>query len=130
MSADLSAVRRRAWETRRAKYGKSGHGGSYRTSPLRQSEAMFKAELARQNISQARRQCQIMLPAQAAHVAITRLDIADDLLTEAFMPTFSAAQGIETAQPPRREAGLARKGESPVAAKRCAQPPSSKPPKE
>lgn len=30
MKKDLSAVRRRAWATRRAKYGKFGHRGSYR----------------------------------------------------------------------------------------------------
>lgn len=90
---DLSSIRKRAWQTRRAKYGKSGHSGSYRTSPLRQSEAAFKVELARENISQARRQCQIMLPAEAAHIAITRLDIADDLLAAAFLPTFSEREG-------------------------------------
>lgn len=27
--ADLSAVRARAWETRRARYGQQGHAGSY-----------------------------------------------------------------------------------------------------
>ena len=85
----MTEARKKAWATRRAKYGPRGHGGAYRTSPLRQSEAAFKVELARQNISQARRQCQIMLPAKAAHQAITRLDIADDLLAEALDPTFS-----------------------------------------
>lgn len=84
-------AREKAWETRREKYGPRGHSEAYRTSPLRQSEASFKVELARQNISQARRQCQMLLPDRAAHLAITRLDVADDLLVEAFLPTFSDA---------------------------------------
>lgn len=85
------SARAKAWATRRAKYGPRGHSGTYRTSHLRQSETAFKIELARQNISQARRQCQIMLPDRAAHLAITRLDIADGLLAEAGEPTFAVA---------------------------------------
>ena len=30
--SDLSAVRKRAWETRRARYGEQGHAGSYSRS--------------------------------------------------------------------------------------------------
>jgi|GEM_PF-1372809 hypothetical protein len=30
MSDEISDVRKRAWETRRNKYGKHGHGGSYK----------------------------------------------------------------------------------------------------
>lgn len=33
MSGDLAAARRKAWETRRAKYGPRGHAGSYDRSP-------------------------------------------------------------------------------------------------
>jgi hypothetical protein len=85
----IATARKAAWETRRAKYGPRGHSGAYRTSPLRQSEAAFKVELARENLSQARRQCQMLLPDKAAHLAITRLDVADDILAAAFTATFS-----------------------------------------
>lgn len=85
----MNDARKKAWETRRAKYGPRGHASSYSTGHLRQSEARFTVELARQSISQARRQCQILLPDFAAHKAITRLDIADELLARTFAPTFS-----------------------------------------
>lgn len=34
MKRDYSEVRRRAWATRRAKYGPRGHGGAYRQAAL------------------------------------------------------------------------------------------------
>lgn len=74
---DLSSVRRRAWETRRAKYGPKGHsGGAYSQTLARRS----LVSMARDEISQARRSCQLLLPEKAAHRAIDRLDNADQIL--------------------------------------------------
>jgi hypothetical protein len=66
----LSEVRRSAWETRRAKYGKAGHAGAYARTP-------HNVEAAREEISVARRHLQLLLPDEAAHRAITALDRAD-----------------------------------------------------
>lgn len=76
---DLSEVRRRAWETRRAKYGEGGHSrGAYRRSPAVLPEAI---EAARDEISCVRRAVQVHgLPEEWAHRAIDRLDAADHLL--------------------------------------------------
>lgn len=73
----VSTVRKRAWETRRAKYGPKGHsGGAYSQTLARRS----LVSMARDEISQARRSCQLLLPEKAAHRAIDRLDNADQIL--------------------------------------------------
>lgn len=76
---DLSEVRRRAWQTRRAKYGDGGHRkGAYSRSPAVLPEAV---QAARDEISSVRRLVQINgLPDAWAHRAIDRLDVADHLL--------------------------------------------------
>lgn len=70
--------RDRAWATRRQKYGALGHCGSYSRRRL----AVRNADLARDEISVARRHLQLLLPDEAAHKAITALDRADDYLAE------------------------------------------------
>jgi len=80
---DLSEVRRRAWVTRRKKYGPMGHSGVgkvYGRSPPVSQESI---ESARDCISCARRACQILLLSddpEHAHWAIDQLDAAEHLL--------------------------------------------------
>lgn len=66
---DLSEVRRRAWQTRREKYGDAGHArGAYRRSPEISREAI---EEARDELSSIRRGLQVYgLPDEWAHRAI------------------------------------------------------------
>lgn len=42
----MSDARRKAWETRRAKYGASGHAGSYRMSSIVEVDPIGKRALA------------------------------------------------------------------------------------
>lgn len=80
-----SEVRRAAWVTRRQKYGPNGHArGAYRRSPRISAEAI---EQARDEISSARRSCQIMLPDPQADRAIDCLDRADHLLGGPLQPS-------------------------------------------
>jgi hypothetical protein len=73
---DLSERRRKAWETRRVKYGQRGHAGSYsRFSPHNNDGALDE-------IGVARRHLQLLLPDEAAHKAITALDRASCYLGE------------------------------------------------
>lgn len=75
-AANLSDARRAAWVTRRALYGPLGHGKPcYQTHKPRSV-----IERARDEISVARRNLQMLLPEAAAHKAITALDRADDYL--------------------------------------------------
>lgn len=79
--ANLRGSRYRAWETRRKKYGPKGHSaGTYRA---RGSLGSVRRVLANaiDELSQARRQCQILLyrsdyKSKAAHRAIDRIDSA------------------------------------------------------
>lgn len=81
MTTDLSEIRRRAWKTRRAKYGAHGHSGCYSSAKRsRALAATMAAYHARDEISVARRHLQMLLPHGAAHRAITALDRADDYL--------------------------------------------------
>jgi hypothetical protein len=83
--ANLRGSRYRAWETRRAKYGPKGcSAGAYRT---RGSLGAVRVVLrdALDELSQARRQCQILLyqsnfESKAAHRAIDRIDNAWHML--------------------------------------------------
>lgn len=81
---DLSEVRRRAWETRRAKYGPAGHRGVHLTYKRNHGHADVThedIETARDEISSVRRAIQVHgLPDAWAHRAIDRLDAADHLL--------------------------------------------------
>lgn len=47
---DLSSVRLRAWETRRAKYGKRGHSGSYRRGPTNDGALMLVIDLMNEGV--------------------------------------------------------------------------------
>lgn len=78
---NISEVRRKAWETRRAKYGEHGHSGVdkvYKRGPKVSDECV---RAARDEISSVRRAVQVYgLPDVWAHRAIDRLDAADHLL--------------------------------------------------
>jgi hypothetical protein len=81
-TANIRGSRYRAWETRRAKYGPSGHsGGAYsRTLAFRRL-----AHMALDELGQAHRQLQIVLYAnqfrsKAAHKAIDRIENAEAIL--------------------------------------------------
>lgn len=80
-----SEVRRASWITRRLKYGPKGHARTaYRRSPRISAAAI---ERARDEISSARRSCQIMLPDPQADRAIDCLDRADHLLGGPLQPS-------------------------------------------
>ena len=80
-----SGARRTAWLTRRQKYGPRGHArGAYRRLSRISAEAI---DQARDELSSARRSCQIMLPDEQAHRAITRIDRADHLLGGPLQPS-------------------------------------------
>lgn len=74
--ANLRGSRFRAWETRRSKYGAKGHSaGAYRgRGSLGAVRTVLSAAI--DELSQARRSCQILLPRKAAHRAIDRIDNA------------------------------------------------------
>lgn len=79
--ANIRGSRYRAWETRRAKYGPKGYSaGAYRASgSLGSVRQVLRNSL--DELSQARRQCQILLyqsdwKSKAAHRAIDRIDNA------------------------------------------------------
>lgn len=83
--ANLRGARYRAWETRRAKYGPKGYSaGAYRcTGSLGSVRTTLSAAI--DELSQARRQVQILLyqsdfKSKAAHRAIDRIDNARQLL--------------------------------------------------
>jgi hypothetical protein len=79
--ADIRGSRYRAWETRRAKYGPKGYStGAYKSQGSLGSVRRLLGN-ALDEISQARRQCQILLyqseyKSKAARVAIDRIDNA------------------------------------------------------
>lgn len=74
---DLSEVRRKAWETRRAKYGESGHGRrAYRTT----AAGKATVDAALDELSRARKALRFILHEDKAHEAITHIDLAVDTL--------------------------------------------------
>lgn len=79
--ANVRGSRYRAWETRRAKYGPKGYSaGAYKSSGSLGSVRQVLSS-ALDELSQARRQCQILLyqsnfESKAAHRAIDRIDNA------------------------------------------------------
>lgn len=85
--ADIRGSRYRAWETRRAKYGPKGYAaGAYRA---RGSLGSVRSVLSNaiDELSQARRQCQILLyqadfKSKAATRAIDRIDNAWRMLEQ------------------------------------------------
>lgn len=77
---DLSSVRKRAWATRRAKYGQLGYGpGAYQGN---RGQSWWRVQRALEEISRARCKLQLLLPEKAAHHAITCIDSAVELLEQ------------------------------------------------
>lgn len=89
---DLSEVRRRAWETRRQKYGAKGHGrGCYRTAAAPKATV----DAALEQLDVARKACVRMLPDPLAHKAITAIDRAYEALAPG-MYVNATTLGIDT----------------------------------
>jgi hypothetical protein len=101
MADDLSEVRRKAWKTRRAKYGPMGHSGIgkvYLRSPPISAEAI---ELARCCISSARRACQVLLLSddrKHAERAIDQIDAADHLLGGILQPSLILSRARQVSE--------------------------------
>ena len=78
---NISEVRRKAWETRRAKYGANGHSGVDKVYKRGPKIADENVQAARDELSSVRRALQVYgLPDVWAHHAIDRIDAADHML--------------------------------------------------